>query len=177
MSRKPAQSIAAVLIACLVVLSVPGEALAQSGPANRTSRASSPAKRLVWTLIGAGIGFGAGLMFGVHKFDDAINSDRNVWISALTGAAAGGIAGGILSWDVKPDLVVKPKTPKRNDPLWEGMAAGAAAGAVVGLLVVPAKECKPENPECPTMLRIGVGIPVIAAGAALGALVDRLRER
>jgi hypothetical protein len=39
---------------------------------------------------------------------------------------------------------------------------------------VPASECKPSNPECPTILRIGVGIPAVASGAAIGALVDKL---
>lgn len=175
MSRMPAKSIAAVLVASLVLLSVPTEVLAQSSATNQARPTSSSTKRIVWSLIGAGIGFGAGLLVGVHKFDDAINSERKIWFSALTGAAAGGIAGGILSRDTKPDSVAKPRTQRRNDPLWEGMAAGAAAGAVVGMIVIPKRECKPENPECPAVLRLVVGIPLTAAGAALGALVDRLR--
>jgi hypothetical protein len=35
-------------------------------------------------------------------------------------------------------------------------------------------ECKPSNPAYPTLLRIGVGIPAVASGAAVGALVDKL---
>jgi hypothetical protein len=54
------------------------------------------------------------------------------------------------------------------------MAIGAAIGAGIGLIVVPEKECTPVNPECPKMLRIGVGIPAIALGAALGALADKV---
>jgi hypothetical protein len=61
-----------------------------------------------------------------------------------------------------------------GDPLWNGMAIGAAIGAAIGMGVVPASECKPSNPECPALLRIGVGIPAVAGGAALGALVDKL---
>jgi hypothetical protein len=70
-----------------------------------------------------------------------------------------------------PLLTVEPPaSPTRyaaDDPLWNGMAVGAAIGGVIGLGVVPATECKPSNPECPTLLRIGVGIPAVAGGAAV----------
>ena len=56
------------------------------------------------------------------------------------------------------------------------MIAGAIVGGIVGLVVVPATECKSSNPECPNLLRIGVGIPAVAGGAAIGALVDKLFE-
>ena len=63
-------------------------------------KASSSTKRVVWTLVGIGAGFGAGLFIGLNAFDDAINSDQKVWTSALVGAAAGGLAGGLLSRNV-----------------------------------------------------------------------------
>lgn len=44
----------------------------------------------------------AGAMFGVRKFDDAINSDRTVWLSAIGGAAAGAVLGATLSADRAP---------------------------------------------------------------------------
>jgi len=65
-------------------------------PASAT-RASSSTKRVVWTLVGIGAGFGAGVFIGLNAFDDAINSDQKVWTSAIVGAAAGGLAGGLLS--------------------------------------------------------------------------------
>ena len=201
-------------------------------------RSSSTGKRVVWTLIGAGVGFGAGLLIGLNKFDDATNSDRKVWTSALVGAGAGGVAGALLSgrgssssssalsehpiMQVRgPALSEHPimrvegfrarestdstllarvrayntgaqhtsgiaaarlargaesPTPAKSDSLGNGMIAGAVVGAVVGLIVVPNQECKPSNPECPRMLRIGVGIPAVAGGAAIGALVDKLFE-
>ncbi len=71
-----------------------GAALAQS---TSPSPKRSSTKRVVWTIVGAGGGFAAGLFLGLNKFDDAINSDRKVWTSALLGAAAGGLAGGLLS--------------------------------------------------------------------------------
>jgi hypothetical protein len=71
------------------------------GPARATrTMASSSTKRVVWTLVGIGAGFGAGLFIGLNAFDDAVNSDRKVWTSAIVGAAAGGLAGGLLSRNV-----------------------------------------------------------------------------
>ena len=64
-----------------------------SGPSPKASNT----KRVVWTLVGIGAGFGAGLFLGLNAFDDATNSDRKVWTSALVGAAAGGLAGNLLS--------------------------------------------------------------------------------
>ena len=49
--------------------------------------------RPVWTSIGAGAGFGLGAWAGLTKFDDAINSDRKVWTTAIVSAAVGGILG------------------------------------------------------------------------------------
>lgn len=71
-----------------------GVGLAQS---TSPSPKRSSTKRVVWTIVGAGGGFAAGLFLGLNKFDDAINSDRKVWTIALLGAAAGGLAGGLLS--------------------------------------------------------------------------------
>ncbi len=51
----------------------------------------------MWTSIGAGAGFGLGLFAGLTAFDDAINSDRKVWTSAIVGAAAGGTLGYLIS--------------------------------------------------------------------------------
>ncbi len=69
-------------------------------PSATRTKSSSSTKRVVWTLVGIGAGFGAGVFIGLHAFDDAINSDRKVWMSAIAGAAAGGLAGGLLSRNV-----------------------------------------------------------------------------
>jgi hypothetical protein len=76
--------------------------LADAGdrPPASSARASSTTKRVVWTLVGIGAGFGAGVFLGLHAFDDAINSDRKVWTSAIVGAAAGGLAAGLVSRNV-----------------------------------------------------------------------------
>ena len=46
-----------------------------------------------WTVVGAGAGFGVGLTTGLAAFDDAIDSDRKVWTTAIVGAAVGGTIG------------------------------------------------------------------------------------
>ena len=51
---------------------------------------SAGGRTALWTSVGAGAGFGIGLWAGLAAYDDAINSDRKVWTSAIIGAAAGG---------------------------------------------------------------------------------------
>jgi hypothetical protein len=87
--------------------------------ADTSGQSPSPSntKRVVWTLVGIGAGFGAGLFLGLNAFDDAINSDRKVWTSALVGAAAGGLAGNLLSRNLgrSPNLGVKRADAPRVD--------------------------------------------------------------
>ena len=52
--------------------------------------------RKVLTVAGAGGGFAAGVFAGLSLFDDAINSDRKVWTTAILGSAAGGVGGYFL---------------------------------------------------------------------------------
>jgi len=48
------------------------------------------------TVAGAGAGFGVGLWLGLSAFDDAVNSDRKVWRSAIAGAGVGAVAGYLI---------------------------------------------------------------------------------
>ena len=52
--------------------------------------------RAIWTAAGAGGGFGVGVWAGLSAFDDAINSDRKVWTTAVVGAGAGAVAGYLI---------------------------------------------------------------------------------
>lgn len=77
-----------------------GTASADEGRPQAPAAKSSSGKRIAWTVIGAAAGFGAGVYLGLNAFDDAVNSDRKVWTTAIVGAAAGGLAGGLLSRNV-----------------------------------------------------------------------------
>jgi hypothetical protein len=94
-------------VGCAVMLVTLVAAAPVAADSSRTESAStaqtgSGGKRVLWTVVGAAAGFGAGVFLGLAKFDDAINSDRKVWTTALLSAAAGGIAGNLLSRDVGP---------------------------------------------------------------------------
>ena len=62
-------------------------------PVQAETRQRGASVTMTWTAIGAGAGFGIGLWAGLTAFDDAINSDRKVWTTALVGAGVGAVAG------------------------------------------------------------------------------------
>lgn len=76
-----------VLIALVIAL-FPAWPVHAQGTTGQSSR-----WRATWTIVGAGAGFGVGVWAGLTAFDDAINSDRKVWTSAIVGAAIGGVGG------------------------------------------------------------------------------------
>lgn len=89
------RKLASVILTGLILLQVP---LAAEGRDTQSApRKSGNTKRVIWTIVGAGAGFAAGVFIGLNKFDDAINSDRKVWTTAIVGAIGGGVAGALLS--------------------------------------------------------------------------------
>jgi hypothetical protein len=84
--------------------------------------------RKIFTPSGAAGGFAAGLMIGLTKFDDDVNSDRKVWTSALVGSAAGGIGGYFLGriLDKRRDRAALTYPQRRVDiaPLVSSRAKG-----------------------------------------------------
>jgi len=70
---------------------------ALSGPALAQQPSGNGSRTALWTSVGAGTGFGLGLFAGLTACDDAINSDRKVWTSAIVGAAAGGTLGYLIT--------------------------------------------------------------------------------
>lgn len=121
--------IAILVVLGILVAGAPGRAEAQTSGGGQARRNSSVAKRVAWTLVGAAAGFGAGAWFGLLKFDDAINSDRKVWTSAIIGAAAGGFAGGLLSRNIGPAPSLPPSRiawPDRSAVLQPADAIGGS---------------------------------------------------
>jgi hypothetical protein len=101
------------------------------------TKGGSSSKRVVWTLVGIGAGFGAGLLIGLNAFDDSINSDQKVWTSALVGAAAGGVAGGLLSRNVgrvppvKASGSVAPRAELHPGPWTSARLSGSAGDEIL----------------------------------------------
>jgi peptidoglycan/LPS O-acetylase OafA/YrhL len=65
--------------------------------AQQAASSSHDDHAIAWTAVGAGAGFGVGLVAGLGMFDDAVNSDRKVWTTAVVSAAAGGVVAFLLS--------------------------------------------------------------------------------
>jgi hypothetical protein len=66
---------------------------------------------------------------------------------------------------------------KSGDRLWNGMLIGAGVGASVGMLIAPPAFCGTNDSECATIVRVAIGLPAIAGGVGIGALVDGLHKR
>jgi hypothetical protein len=65
-------------------------------PAHAQSPSRGSGLQAIWMAVGAGAGFGVGLWAGLTAYDDAVNSDRKVWTSAVVGAAVGGMTGYLI---------------------------------------------------------------------------------
>lgn len=77
----------------IIALSLGGWIALASSAHAQTQSTNTGRATLTWTIGGAGTGFGVGLWAGLSAFDDAINSDRKVWTSAVIGAAVGALGG------------------------------------------------------------------------------------
>ena len=98
----------------LAMISGAGPAFAQSpGPDDPPPRKTSGARRLIGTLIGGGIGLGAGMLFGTVVFEDSIDSDRKAWTATVTGAALGALIGNLSTRQVKPATMTGQQPARR----------------------------------------------------------------
>ena len=64
-----------------------------------------------------------------------------------------------------------------RDSLANGMLIGAGIGAAVGMLVMPQMLCGAHDTECSTIVRAVIGLPSIAGGLGIGALVDAVNKK
>jgi hypothetical protein len=77
-----------------------------------------------------------------------------------------------------PNLAhAQPSQKNGRDTLWNGMLIGAGVGAAVGMLVAPQAFCGSNDSECAVIVRTVIGLPAIAGGIGIGALVDGLVSR
>jgi hypothetical protein len=65
---------------------------------------------------------------------------------------------------------------RHRDSLWNGILIGAGVGAAVGMLIAPPAFCGNNDSECATIVRVAIGLPAIAGGVGIGALVDGLQS-
>jgi hypothetical protein len=65
----------------------------------------------------------------------------------------------------------------KHDKLWNGMLIGAGIGAVAGMVVAPQALCGSHDTECAVIVRTAIGLPAIAGGIGIGALVDGMTHR
>ena len=59
-------------------------------------RTESHKNRTIFTIGGAGGGFALGIAVGLAAFDDATNSDRKVWTTAVLSGIGGAVGGYFL---------------------------------------------------------------------------------
>lgn len=79
---------------------------------------------------------------------------------------------------IVPDTTLDPARIQPDcDSLANGMLVGAGIGAAVGMLVVPRVICgSNDDSKCSTIVRVLIGLPVVATGVGFGALVDGLHK-
>jgi len=75
-----------------------------------------------------------------------------------------------------PNTVLSQNSGQQRDSLVNGMLIGAGIGAVAGMLVAPPAFCGAHDTECATIVRVAIGLPAIAGGIGVGALVDALHN-
>jgi hypothetical protein len=118
-----------VLIALLAAVPAVADTGRDRGQARDNGASSSTRKRAIWTVVGAGAGFAAGVYLGFAKFDDATYAERKIWTTAIVGAAAGGVAGALLSRNTGRAVPVTraPRPPEIPNISWSEAVRGPTA--------------------------------------------------
>jgi hypothetical protein len=61
----------------------------------------------------------------------------------------------------------------KGDSVIEGVLIGGAVAAVGGMIVAPYALCGSNDSECSVIVRVAVGLPILAGGLIVGGLVDK----
>ncbi len=81
--------------------------------------------------MGAGAGFAAGVYLGFAKFDDATYAERKIWTTSIVGAAAGGVAGALLSRNTGRGVpTTRTRAPEIPNISWNDALRGPTARTV-----------------------------------------------
>jgi hypothetical protein len=66
-----------------------------------------------------------------------------------------------------------------SDSIANGLAIGAAIGAVGGFIIAPYLFCGTgfDDTECTTIVRVVIGVPILAGGLLAGGLIDKYHVR
>jgi hypothetical protein len=83
-----------------------------------------------------GAGFGLGLYVGLRAFDDAVDSDRKVWTTAVLAGAAGAVAGCLVGRARRSDRSPRPAAV-RPGPRQDGAAAEGDTAGIGGRRPAP----------------------------------------
>jgi hypothetical protein len=85
------------------------------------------------------------------------------------------IADGPLS--ARQNAVLSQRAVRERDSLANGLLIGAGIGAAVGMLLMPQLMCGAHDTECSTIVRAVIGLPSIAGGLGIGAIVDAVNKK
>jgi hypothetical protein len=102
------------------------------------------------------------------------------WLSAAGSAVAqspDARATELRSRLTSPPEVNLPSLARGSDPVWEGLLIGGAIGVVGGMVVAPPLFCGNNDAECTAIVRVAVGLPIVAGCSIAGALIDRCHQR
>lgn len=131
----PARLVAGWLAVCLGFQ--PALICAEEGVPGQAAPPTTSSKSVAgWTVAGAGAGFGLGLSVGLRAFDDAVDSDRKVWTTAVLAGAAGAVAGYLVGRARRSDRSPRPAAV-RPGPRQDGAAAEGDTAGIGGRRPAP----------------------------------------
>jgi hypothetical protein len=128
-------------IVIALVLATAGPATAQ--PTSSQRQARCPVARV--TLLGAGVGFGAGatIGFGLNVFEDTVNGEGKAWATVIGLTVAGAVLGNVL---VRRECAAAAPSPSRSPAVVLTKAEVARLSRGIRLHAAKADPCGSTTP-------------------------------